>query len=110
MSPIKLLIFDFDGVLADLRGVHYETLNTALAEVDPKFVISSEEHASTFDGLSTKRKLVMLSETKAFPKDADMHAQVFERKQILTIEAIKATSNTISGLLISSLRYAARDI
>jgi len=78
---------DFDGTLVPLRDVHYEALNKAIAEVDPKFVITPEEHTSAYDGLSTKRKLAMLTETKGFPADA--HARVYERKQALTIDTIE---------------------
>jgi HAD superfamily hydrolase (TIGR01509 family) len=89
MSPIKLIVFDFDGTLVSLRDVHYGALNAALAEIDPKFIITPDEHSTTFDGLSTKRKFTLLTEQKGFPTDAETHARVFERKQMLTIEAIK---------------------
>ena len=58
---IKLVIFDLDGVLVDARELHYEALNEALREVDPKFTIGRQEHLSTYDGLSTSKKIEMLS-------------------------------------------------
>jgi HAD superfamily hydrolase (TIGR01509 family) len=66
---IKLVISDFDGVLLDLKDVHFEALNKALAILDKKYVISLEDHIKTFDGLSTKRKLTLLNKTKQFPLD-----------------------------------------
>jgi HAD superfamily hydrolase (TIGR01509 family) len=57
---IKLVIFDLDGVLVDARELHYEALNQALSSIDERFVISREEHLSTFDGLSTFKKLDIL--------------------------------------------------
>ena len=59
-----LVIFDLDGVLIESREVHYDSLNIALSRVDPKYVISQEEHLSKYDGLGTTTKLRMLSEEK----------------------------------------------
>jgi len=63
----KLIIFDLDGVLIESRELHYAALNAALAECDPKYVISREEHLSTFDGLNTTRKLELLTQLKGLP-------------------------------------------
>ena len=54
---IKLIIFDLDGVLVDARELHYNALNKALEAIDKKYVIYREEHLSTYDGLSTTKKL-----------------------------------------------------
>ena len=59
---IKLIIFDLDGVLVDARELHYDALNRALGSIDEKYVISREEHLSTYDGLSTTKKLNMLTQ------------------------------------------------
>ena len=58
---IKLIIFDLDGVLVDARELHYNALNKALEAIDKKYVIDREEHLSTYDGLSTKKKLNLLT-------------------------------------------------
>ena len=83
--PIKLIIFDLDGVLVDSREMHYEALNRALAEVAPAFVISREEHLSTYDGLSTTKKLNLLS---AKGLDRDMHNLIWQKKQDYTVKII----------------------
>lgn len=83
---IKLIISDFDGVLLDLKEIHFESLNRALASVDEKFKISPEEHVKVFDGLSTKRKLKLLSELKGFP--IDKFDSVNELKQQFTVELL----------------------
>ena len=83
---IKLVIFDLDGVLVDARELHYEALNLALSSVDKKYVISRDEHLSTFDGTSTKKKLNMLTELKGLPKDS--HDLVWRLKQDKTLEII----------------------
>ena len=53
---IKLIVFDLDGVLVDAREIHYESLNKALEQAGYN-VIPRDEHLSTYDGLSTYKKL-----------------------------------------------------
>jgi len=83
----KLIIFDLDGVLIESRELHYESLNAALASIDPKYVITRDEHLSVYDGLNTTKKLKLLSETKQLP--AEYHDMVWQRKQNATFELIK---------------------
>ena len=86
MAKIRLIISDFDGPLAPLKDVHAETLNIALKTVDPKYCITSEQHVSEFDGLSTRKKLEKLHLTRGLPKNKI--EEVFELKQKLTEEAV----------------------
>ncbi len=79
---IKLIVFDFDGVIADCKELHFQSLNKALEQVDPKFTITREEHISVFDGLSTKKKLAMLSKLKGFPENRI--EEVYDNKQVFT--------------------------
>ena len=85
---IKLVIFDLDGVLVDARELHYEALNEALSDVDPKYVIQRPEHLSTYDGLSTTKKLNMLTKAKGLSRE--LHDAVWRLKQKKTIEIIDA--------------------
>ncbi len=98
---IKLLIFDLDGVLVDARELHYNALNRALKKVDDKYVIKREEHLSTYDGLSTTKKLNLLTKKKSLPKD--LHNKVWELKQQMTIKIIDGFSvdDRIRGILRS---------
>ena len=79
----KLVIFDLDGVLIDSRESHYISLNSALAAVDTMYVITKEEHLSTYDGLPTSQKLKMLTEKKGLP--ATLHELIWRLKQEETI-------------------------
>jgi len=83
---IKLVIFDLDGVLVDARELHYEALNAALREIDPAYIIDRAEHLSTYDGLSTSKKLHMLTRNKDLP--AHLHDKVWRMKQDKTYEII----------------------
>lgn len=83
---IKLIIFDLDGVLIESKQMHYETLNRALGK---EYAISIEEHLSTYDGLPTRAKLNMLSETRGLP--TDRHAEIARNKQRITVEVLKET-------------------
>ena len=65
----KLAIFDLDGVLADIKDVHYHSLNEALLCIDPKYSISYSEHITKFDGKKTLDKLEILSKEKGLSKD-----------------------------------------
>jgi beta-phosphoglucomutase-like phosphatase (HAD superfamily) len=58
----RLVIFDLDGVLVDSRKIHFEALNRALLDCNPKYVISWDEHLSKYDGLPTTKKLKMLTD------------------------------------------------
>ena len=82
---IKLVIFDLDGVLVDTKGLHFDVLNQALAECNPEYVISWTDHLSKFDGLSTSKKLAMLSKERGLPEED--HHEIWERKQRLTQKA-----------------------
>ena len=88
---IKLIISDFDGVLLDMKEIHYEALNQALATIDCKYIITPEEHTATFDGLSTKRKLELLSENKGFRLQHSR--EVNELKQKITLELLGNFAN-----------------
>jgi HAD superfamily hydrolase (TIGR01509 family) len=83
---IKLVIFDMDGVLVDIKDIHYNTLNESLVEIDPKYYISNEEHLAKFDGKKTYDKLKILTEERSLP--IELHKKIWENKQKKTITAL----------------------
>ena len=83
---IKLIIFDLDGVLVDAKELHYQALNNALLCIDKKYMISRDEHLSTYDGLNTTKKLHMLTDRKGLP--IEHHNRVWKLKQDATVEII----------------------
>jgi len=97
---IKAILFDLDGVLLDAKEIHFETLNKAIYGIaGDEFVISLQEHLSTYDGLKTNDKLQLLTEKKGLP--SELHNKIWLRKQELTIdELVKLEEN---GKLINIL-------
>ena len=87
---IKLVIFDLDGVLVDARELHYEALNKALLSVDKKYTINRDEHLSTYDGLTTTKKLKMLSKNKSLSEE--LHNTIHSMKQDMTLKIIDGFS------------------
>lgn len=81
---IKVVIFDLDGVLVDARELHYEALNNALDKYG--YMITRDEHLSTFDGLPTRKKLQMLTKLKGLPEN--LYSQISTEKQRQTIDII----------------------
>lgn len=71
-----------DGVLIDARDWHYEALNESLAHFG--YTISRESHLSTFDGLPTKKKLNILSQSLGLP--VGLHSLINDLKQKYTIQ------------------------
>lgn len=84
---IKLIIFDLDGVLVDTRNDHYKALNMALESIDPKYVISKEEHLAKFDGLPTTKKLRLLTKDKGLP--VELYDTIWKKKQEMTSKIIE---------------------
>lgn len=84
---IKLVIFDMDGVLVDIKDMHFDTLNNAISEYDPGATISYQEHIHTYDGLKTFDKLKLLTKNKNL--SPDLHDKIWRLKQEKTIAYVK---------------------
>lgn len=96
---IKLVIFDLDGVLVDMKDMHFQTLNDAIKEFDESFVISYQDHISIYDGMKTLDKLKLLSKNKGLPEN--LHNIIWLNKQEKTakyISSIKSNPQIIETL------------
>lgn len=83
---IKLIIFDLDGVLINMKDLHYEALNGALLSFDERYVIGRDEHLSIYDGRPTTVKLNLLTKNKGLPKK--LYDDVWSKKQGETLKLI----------------------
>ncbi len=92
----RSIIFDLDGVLVDSKEIHFVALNRALSDINEKFVISEQEQANVFEGLTTKSKLDILTMTKGLPKT--FHDLVWKNKQQYSAELF-SKMNTDDGLI-----------
>jgi HAD superfamily hydrolase (TIGR01509 family) len=84
---IKLIIFDLDGVLVDIKNVHFDSLNLALNEVGEEFIISRSEHLSMFDGLKTYEKLKKITVLKGLSESS--YEDIWKAKQKYTVESLQ---------------------
>ena len=83
---IKLIIFDLDGVLVDSKKLHFDALDKALSLISEEYRISYQDHLTSYDCLSTNKKLKMLCETKDFPRDEIDNT--WKAKQKITLKII----------------------
>ena len=83
---IRAVIFDMDGVLVEAEDWHYEALNRVLRLFG--YEINRYDHLTTYNGLSTKKKLEMLSIERGLPRE--LHLFINEMKQIYTMDLIHA--------------------
>lgn len=91
-----------DGVLIDAREWHYEALNEALEIFG--FRISEDDHKNRFDGLSTKKKLDILSfERNLPPMLFDLISDV-KQDRTLRIAAAKCYPNVAHLILLRRLK------
>lgn len=86
LTKFKAVLFDMDGVLVDATEWHYESLNSALSLFG--HCINRKEHETTFNGLPTREKLKMLSESRGLP--LNLHKILNEKKQLNLQEFIFA--------------------
>lgn len=76
---MKAIIFDLDGVLVDSKEIHFDALNLALKSINDKYVISRDDQATTFEGMTTRSKLDILTYTRGLPKE--LHDYIWNLKQ-----------------------------
>ena len=94
----KAVLFDMDGVLIDARDWHYEALNLFGLE------ISREEHLSRFNGLSTKKKLNMLTEDGLLPLELHQVIDAIKQDRTLRIAAQKCFPIVSHQVLITRIK------
>jgi HAD superfamily hydrolase (TIGR01549 family) len=101
-KSFKAVLFDMDGVLIDARDWHYDALNEALKIFGVE--ISRSDHLSRFNGLSTKRKLEMLSSDGLIPSELHRTVEAIKQDRTLRIAAQKCFPIVSHQVLITRLK------
>jgi HAD superfamily hydrolase (TIGR01509 family) len=91
-----------DGVLIDARDWHFEALNEALEMFG--FTITREEHLGSFDGLPTRDKLNLLSESKGLPCSIHTLINAVKQERTLRIAAQKCYPQAHHLILMAALK------
>ena len=102
MSEIKAVLFDMDGVLINAQEWHYEALNEVLQIFG--FEITHEMHEDRYDGLSTAKKLQMLTNEVGLPKHIHGMINRVKQERTLRIAAQKCFPNVGHLVLVSKLK------
>lgn len=102
MSKVNAVLFDMDGVLIDAQEWHYEALNEVLEIFG--FTITREMHIDKYDGLSTAKKLKMLSTEVGLPQHIHGLINRVKQDRTLRIAAQKCFPTVSHQVLISKLK------
>jgi beta-phosphoglucomutase-like phosphatase (HAD superfamily) len=101
----NLIVFDLDGVLIDSREIHFNALNLALNDIDSKYVISKSEQDSTYEGLTTRAKLEILSVKKGLPEN--LYDEIWKSKQSYSsVMFLKTRTDIELTLMINAIKKA----
>jgi len=98
----KAVLFDMDGVLIDARDWHYDALNEALRIFGVE--ISRSDHLSKFNGLSTRKKLDMLTSEGVIPYELHEAIQSIKQDRTLRIAAQMCFPIVSHQVLITRLK------
>jgi HAD superfamily hydrolase (TIGR01509 family) len=101
---IRAVVFDMDGVLIDARQWHYEALNDALKMFG--FEIPYDDHLKIFDGLPTKSKLQLLSNSSGLPLKLHSVISNIKQERTLRIAAFKCYPVAQHLILLAALKRA----
>lgn len=102
MGELQAVIFDMDGVLIDARDWHFEALNEALEMFG--FTITQEEHLGRFDGLPTRDKLNLLSQSRGLPRSIHALINAVKQERTLRIAAQKCYPQAHHLILMAALK------
>jgi beta-phosphoglucomutase len=99
---IDTVLFDMDGVLIDATEWHYDALNEALEIFG--FEIGREEHLVRFNGMTTRKKLEILSMEYGLPRELQEIISEVKQDRTLRIAARKCFPTAAHLILLSTLK------
>lgn len=89
---IKVILWDLDGTLCDIREVHHSAINKAIdMVVGAQYTIGYHEK-HIYEAIPTKVKLTKLTELKKLPESS--YDKISELKQKFTLEYLEAGFRT----------------
>ena len=91
-----------DGVLIDAKDWHYDALNAALQIFG--YYIGRDAHLTTFDGLPTRQKLKILTETRGLPRGLWDLINELKQKKTLAISYDRCRPTFNHQFAMSQLR------
>jgi beta-phosphoglucomutase len=103
---IRGVLFDMDGVLIDATEWHYDALNEALEIFG--YTIERLDHLTRFNGMTTRKKLEILTEERGFPQELQDVVSDIKQDRTLRIAARKCFPTAAHLILLSTLQN--RDI
>jgi beta-phosphoglucomutase len=96
------VVFDMDGVLLDATEWHFDALNEALTPFG--YEIARQLHESRLNGLSTARKLQILTHEFGFPSELHDIVSRVKQDRTLRIAAQKCFPNPTHLILLNRLQ------
>ncbi len=103
---LRLVIFDFDGVIADSERAHYEMFCEVLKTMNIK--LTWDEYNEKYLGYTDFDCLYNLLQDKGIPPEAETISRLFEEKKVLFAQKIKESDFIISGVepFLEKLKHA----
>jgi beta-phosphoglucomutase len=102
MKNFNAVIFDMDGVLIDAKDWHYWALNEALEPFG--IMISKSDHNARFNGLSTARKLDILTEELNLPRELHAIISIVKQDRTLRLAAGNCYPSVSHQILLNRLK------
>jgi len=99
---LEAVLFDMDGVLIDATEWHFDALNESLRIFG--LTISRDDHVRKFNGLSTKKKLEILTEETGLPLELHDVIEAVKQDRTLRIAAQKCFPIVAHQVLITRLK------
>jgi HAD superfamily hydrolase (TIGR01509 family) len=99
---LEAVLFDMDGVLIDARDWHFDALNESLKIFG--LTITRDDHLGRFNGLTTKKKLAILTEENGLAVDLHEVIEAVKQDRTLRIAAQKCFPNVAHQVLITRLK------
>ncbi|MEW6246845.1 MAG: HAD family phosphatase [Nitrospirota bacterium] len=94
--PLKAVLFDFDGVLADTEPLHFRMFQRVLA--DSGLTLTAPDYAARYLGLTDEACFVAVYAAQGLSVSEELLAQLVRRKTELMQDALRADPGIMPGV------------